>query len=61
MRVKKHFIVLYCEDWLSPLKTSKHHFLNRLVKEGHKILYVEVPPTQLVIFLNHDIIFLKKI
>ena len=40
---KKNFIVLYCEDWHTPLKTSKHHFLERLAKNGHKILYVEMP------------------
>ena len=57
---KKHFIVLYCEDWSSPLKTSKHHFLNRLVKEGHKILYVEVPLNPISYFFKPRHYFSKE-
>lgn len=39
----KKYIILYCEDWDTSLKTSKHHFIERLAKENHKILYLEVP------------------
>lgn len=37
------FIVTYCERWDTPLRTSKHHYIERLAADGHRILYVEVP------------------
>jgi len=37
------FIVLYCEQWDTPLRTSKHHYIERLAADGHRVLYVEVP------------------
>lgn len=36
-------IVAYCERWDTPLKTSKHHFISRLAKDNHRILYIEMP------------------
>jgi glycosyltransferase involved in cell wall biosynthesis len=36
-------IVAYCERWDTPLRTSKHHYIERLAADGHRILYVEVP------------------
>ena len=39
----KKYLVLYCEDWDTHLKTSKHHFIDRLARENNKILYLEVP------------------
>ena len=39
----KNYVILYCEDWDTDLKTSKHHFIERLAKENNKILYLEVP------------------
>lgn len=37
------FVVTYCERWDTPLRTSKHHYIERLADDGHRILYVEVP------------------
>ena len=36
-------LVSYCEDWETPLRTSKHHFIEGLAREGHRILYIETP------------------
>lgn len=38
-------LVAYCESWNTPLRTSKHHFIERLAAAGHRILYVEMPFT----------------
>ena len=40
-------IVLYCEQWDTPLRTSKHHYVERLAADGHRILYVEMPANPL--------------
>lgn len=37
------FIVTYCECWETSLRTSKHHYIERLAADGHRVLYVEVP------------------
>lgn len=39
----KKYVILYCEDWNTNLTTSKHHFIKRLAKEKHEILYLEIP------------------
>ena len=56
---KKNFVVLYCEDWNTPLKTSKHHFIERLAFENNKILYIEVPLNPFNFFLNSKNLFKK--
>lgn len=53
----RNFVFLYCEDWDTPLRTSKHHFIDRLAKEGHKILYIEVPLNPLSVLLKPKTIF----
>ena len=45
-------IVSYCEDWYTPLKTSKYHLIKGLAKEGNKILYVETPVSLFQLFKN---------
>ncbi len=40
-------VVAYCERWDTPLVTSKHHYINRLADSGHRILYIEIPPSPL--------------
>jgi len=40
---KIDFIVGYGEKWKTPLKTSKHHIIKRLLNDGHRVLYVETP------------------
>lgn len=40
-------IVLYCEQWSTPLRTSKHHYVERLAADGHRVLYVEMPANPL--------------
>ena len=40
-------VVTYCERWDTPLRTSKHHYIERLAADGHRILYVEVPANPL--------------
>lgn len=37
----------YCERWDTPLRTSKHHYLERLGKAGHRVLYLEGPASVL--------------
>ena len=58
---KKNFVVLYCEDWNTPLKTSKHHFIERLAFENNKILYIEVPLNPFNFFLNSKNLFKKNL
>jgi glycosyltransferase involved in cell wall biosynthesis len=41
------FVVTYCERWDTPLRTSKHHYIERLAADGHRILYVEMPANPL--------------
>jgi len=36
------FVVTYCERWDTPLRTSKHHYIERLAADGHRVLYVEM-------------------
>ena len=36
-------VTCYCESWDTPLRTSKHHYLERLAEKGHRILYIEIP------------------
>lgn len=45
----RDIVVAYCEWWDTPLRTSKHHYVERLANRGHRVLYVEVPPTPLSI------------
>jgi glycosyltransferase involved in cell wall biosynthesis len=40
-------VVTYCERWDTPLRTSKHHYIERLAADGHRILYVEMPANPL--------------
>lgn len=42
-------IVAYCEPWNTPLRTSKHHYIERLAAAEHRILYVEMPANPLSI------------
>jgi len=42
-------LVAYCEPWETPLRTSKHHFIERLAEAGWRVLYVEVPASPLSI------------
>lgn len=42
-------VVAYCEQWDTPLRTSKHHYIERLAELGHRILYIEIPVTPLSI------------
>lgn len=44
------FLITYCEQWETPLRTSKHHYIERLAADGHRILYVEVPANPMSIF-----------
>lgn len=60
------FVVAYCERWDTPLRTSKHHIVSRLLKEGHRVIYIETPINFLAIlkhpkeFINHQISLLLK-
>lgn len=45
-------IVTYCERWDTPLRTSKHHYIERLALDGHRILYVEVPANPVSVILK---------
>ena len=60
------FVALYCEPWHTPLRTSKHHYIRRLARDGHRVLYVEVPanPINAVLrwgeFANVTLPLLKK-
>jgi len=36
-------LVSYCEEWETPLRTSKHHFIEGLAREGNRVLYIETP------------------
>lgn len=45
-------IVTYCERWDTPLRTSKHHYIERLAVDGHRILYVEVPANPMLAILK---------
>jgi glycosyltransferase involved in cell wall biosynthesis len=45
-------LVSYCEPWDSPLKTSKHHYIERLAQQGHRVLYIEIPVNPLSILRN---------
>ena len=47
-------VVAYCERWDTPLRTSKHHYIERLADAGHCVLYVEVLPTPLSIARRPD-------
>lgn len=40
-------VVVYCEPWDTPLRTSKRHYLERLADRGHRVLYVEMPANPL--------------
>lgn len=40
---KIDFIIGYAEKWNSPLRTSKHHYIKRLLNDGHRVLYIESP------------------
>ena len=42
-------LVGYCEAWDTPLRTSKHRYIERLAARGHRVLYLEVPTGPLVI------------
>jgi glycosyltransferase involved in cell wall biosynthesis len=48
------FLVMYCERWETPLRTSKHHYIKRLAADGHRILYVEVPANPMSAFRRFD-------
>lgn len=37
------FVVAYCEGYSTHLKTSKHHFIQRMAGQGHRVLILEVP------------------
>ena len=60
------FVVAYCERWDTPLPTSKHHIVSRLLKEGHRVIYIEAPINLLAIlkhpkeFINHQLSLLMK-
>jgi glycosyltransferase involved in cell wall biosynthesis len=47
-------IVTYCEFWDTSLRTSKHHYLERLAADGHRILYVEMPANPFSIARRFD-------
>ena len=53
----RNFVFLYCEDWDTPLRTSKHHFIERLAKEGHRVLYIEVPLNPISVLFKPQTIF----
>ena len=38
----RNFVFLYCEDWDTPLRTSKHHFIDRLAKEGARVQTIKL-------------------
>ena len=42
-------VCLYCEDWDTPLRTSKHHLMKHFA-QNNRVLYVEQPYHLLTIF-----------
>ncbi len=54
-------VVAYCERWDTPLRTSKHHYIERLADAGHRVLYVEVPPNPLAIARRPGEFFAKTL
>lgn len=53
-------VISYCEEWQSPLVTSKHHYARGLAKEGNKVLYLEYPVSILYLLIN-PVYFFKKV
>ncbi len=53
-------VVAYCEHWDTPLRTSKHHFIDRMAKDGHRILYIDTPPSILT-FLRRPLFFIQSV
>ena len=37
------FIIAYCEEYSTELRTSKHSLVDHLLKKGHRVLYIENP------------------
>ncbi len=55
-----NIVVAYCERWDTPLRTSKHHFIERMAKNGHRILYVDTPPSILTL-LRRPLYFIRSV
>ena len=47
-------IAAYCERWDTTLRTSKHHYIERLAADGHRVLYVEVPANPISILRHFE-------
>lgn len=50
-------IVAYCEPWDTPLRTSKHHYIERLADAGWRVLYLEVPANPASVFRHRASFF----
>ena len=44
------FIIAYCEEYSTELRTSKHSLVDHLLKKGHRVLYIENPESFFLLF-----------